>query len=124
MSIKNVGTQPIAIGRPVALHEDPFGVVLARADDLDAECYGIAASSGRVGGPLEFRRCGDLVSGDWTSATGSRTLTPGARYYLSAASAGQITSTPPSEVGQILQPVGVAIDPNTLSIAIGDAIQL
>ncbi len=49
-----------------------------------------------------------------TAQTGG--LTPGATYFLSAASAGAMTSTAPSASGQYVVPVGVAISPTALDI--------
>lgn len=55
----------------------------------------------------------------WDAVIGSGNtggLTPGATYYLSAATAGGITSTAPSTQGQYVVPIGVALSPTALDI--------
>lgn len=47
--------------------------------------------------------------------TGLSGLTPGADYFLSAATAGGITATPPSGAGDIVQFVGVALSATELT---------
>jgi hypothetical protein len=54
-----------------------------------------------------------------TSLTG---LTPGARYYLSAAVPGGITTTPPSATGNVVQYVGRAISETELAFEATDGI--
>ncbi len=47
--------------------------------------------------------------------TGLTSLTQGAPYFLSAASAGAITATPPSGAGDIVQPIGWAVSATELT---------
>jgi hypothetical protein len=47
--------------------------------------------------------------------TGLTGLTPGARYYLSAAAAGGVVTTAPSSAGNIVQEVGYALAAESLS---------
>lgn len=49
-------------------------------------------------------------------------LTPGARYFLSAATAGEVTATAPSADGDRIQVVGVAISATVLSTEIQEPI--
>jgi hypothetical protein len=60
---------------------------------------------------------------DWSSVTGSSTLTPGALYYLST-TAGELTETPPSGDGEVIVPVGRAISTTELEVEIGQSILL
>jgi hypothetical protein len=50
-------------------------------------------------------------------------LTPGAKYFL-ATTAGGVSATAPSGSGNVVQPVGVAINATTLSFNPGDVIVL
>lgn len=54
--------------------------------------------------------------------TGLSSLTPGARYYLSASSPGVLTATPPSSAGNVVQYVGTAVSATVLSFEPNDAI--
>jgi hypothetical protein len=56
--------------------------------------------------------------------TGLSGLTPGARYYLSAATPGVITDTPPSGAGNVVQYIGTALSATELSFEPADAIEL
>lgn len=54
--------------------------------------------------------------------TGLSGLTPGAPYFLSAATPGLITLTPPTGAADIVQPVGTAISATALSFEAGTPI--
>mgnify|MGYP001406828442 CR=1 FL=1 len=56
--------------------------------------------------------------------TGLTSLTPGAKYYLSATTPGGITTTKPSGSGDIIQQVGVAVSSTELYFEPQDAILL
>jgi hypothetical protein len=45
-------------------------------------------------------------------------LTPGALYYLSAATAGKLTTTAPTAGGQFVAPVGRATNPTQMEISL------
>lgn len=51
--------------------------------------------------------------------TGLSSLTPGSKYFLSAAATGAIVSTPPSGAADIVQMVGFATSATTLSFSPG-----
>lgn len=58
-----------------------------------------------------------LTTAEWDAVAGTTGgLTPGARYYLSTATAGKLTATPPSTEGQFLCPVGLALSATTLLV--------
>lgn len=58
---------------------------------------------------------GAVALADWSAVTGSPALLPLAVYYLDP-SPGRLTASPPSEPGQLLQRVGVAVAPDTLDL--------
>jgi hypothetical protein len=61
----------------------------------------------------------------WDAVTGgSGGLTPGTVYYLSSATAGNITSTPPSADDSFVCQLGVASSTTKLSMQVGPVIQL
>lgn len=58
-----------------------------------------------------------LTAAQWAAVSGETNgLTPGAIYYLSATTAGAITSTAPSTAGQYVVQVGMALSATTLDI--------
>lgn len=64
------------------------------------------------------------TTGQWDAVTGgSGGLTIGSRYYVST-SAGGLTATAPSTIGQIVAQVGKAISTTELLIEIGPTIEL
>ena len=54
--------------------------------------------------------------------TGLSGLTPGARQYLSTASAGQVTASAPSSAGNVVQFVGVAVSATEIDFEPGEPI--
>jgi len=65
------------------------------------------------------------TTAQWDAVTGgSGGLTPGAVYYLSSATAGNITSTPPSADDSFVCQLGVALSATKLSMQVGSVIQL
>lgn len=72
------------------------------------------ASSGTAG---TYQTVGRVTQSDWTAVTGGASLTPNAIYYLSA-TAGHLTTTAPTTVGQTQIQVGIATDTTTLEVAI------
>lgn len=61
---------------------------------------------------------GILSLSDWTSVLGATNLVTGTEYYLSAATAGQITATAPSTGGQHVVKIGTAINTTDLELSI------
>jgi hypothetical protein len=69
---------------------------LARADVMPQAGYaGLATAAAATTFAVPYAT-GVLNLADWTAVTGSQFLTPGAIYYLSPATAGQITTVAPS----------------------------
>jgi hypothetical protein len=67
---------------------------------------------------------GKLQLTDWTAITGTATLTPGAFYYLSDATAGMLTTVAPTSGGSYVVCVGKAISTLILDIEISQPILL
>ncbi len=85
---------------------------------------GLAAENADAGASLQYLTEGKITRTDWTSVAGTATLSAGARYYLSATTAGRITVTAPTTVGQYVLKVGRAISTTVLDIEIDDSIKL
>lgn len=124
-TLTNSNVSPITIGQPV--YTDGAGSVdLAQADavgtsrvlGLVAEASIASAASGTI------KYAGILVNADWTTVTGSATLTPGANYYVDAATAGKLVTTAPDTAGQQLAYVGRAVSTTELAIEIARPIGL
>lgn len=76
-----------------------------------------AATSGMV------QTEGPLKLSDWTSATGSATLSTGT-YYGDVNTPGMITTTATTTAGKTVQRVGVALSSDTLEVRIGQPVLL
>jgi hypothetical protein len=62
---------------------------------------------------------------EWDAVTGQTGgLTPGAMYFLDPATAGKLTTTPPTTAGQLVVKVGEAVSDVELEINISDPILL
>lgn len=65
------------------------------------------------------------TTGEWDAVAGTTGgLTAGTLYYLSDATAGQITSTAPSGAGKYIAPIGLALSPTELDISIRGTVLL
>lgn len=82
-------------------------------------CRAASIASGASG---EIQTNGQLTGTDWTAVTGGATLTAGSKYYLSEATKGMLTTTPPSS--GFVVPVGIAISTTMLQINPEPSIQL
>ena len=94
------------IGRPLYLNGSTYA--FAQADvEVKAE---VSALLSRVIDANSFEVClgGEVSSVGANLIVGGGVLTPGEMYFLSASQAGKISSTPPSVVGQISKPIGIA----------------
>lgn len=80
-----------------------------------------AASSGQV----QVNGIVTLTTAEWDAVAGTTGgLTAGTYYFLSTATAGHMTSTPPSTVGQTVQKIGQAISTTSMNVMISDPILL
>jgi hypothetical protein len=76
-----------------------------------------AAVASGASGPIQADGILSLTTAQWNAVTGGTTgLTYGAIYFLSDASAGQLTTTPPSTQGHFLVPVGIAISTTDMQL--------
>jgi hypothetical protein len=95
-------TAEVAIAqRDVVIVSSADSVSPAQADDVNSSiCIGFAVEAADAAAPVVIRNEGVVP--------GFSGLTPGARYYLSAASAGAITDVAPSGSGEVVFQVGIA----------------
>jgi hypothetical protein len=108
--------QAVTVGDLVAVHTDGLGY-LANAkvgEDLQIPCAGIAETTGAIGDTVELKRNGTMAY-----STGG--LTIGAQIYL-AETDGAITQTAPSDSGDCVQCVGVAIAADAWKIELDCAV--
>jgi len=78
-----------------------------------------------VSGDVAVSGIFSATTGEWDAVTGgSGGLTPNAIYYVSDATAGLLTTTPPSASGSYVVSVGIAISTTTMRIQIGSRILL
>jgi len=67
----------------------------------------------------------EASTAEWDAVTGEAGgLTPGDKYYLDAATAGMLTRTVPSNSGEFVAMVGVAISTTELEISIRSTVKL
>lgn len=115
------------IGVPLIAGEALTGgnLVYIKSDGLVWKAIGTAAASiaigivkqdVAVGGSVAIYR-GNLVDNGFPVTT----YTPGAKLYLSAATAGAFTATPPAASTNIVQQVGFAVSDTTVAFHFGTA---
>ena len=119
---KSGGT--LAAGIAVATHSSGSGTVKAIATGFATMAVGLVAASTANAVSGAVQTTGPFTLGNWTAITGTTELTARGRYYLSATTAGMLTTTAPSTGGQVIQLVGVAISPSTLDLDPGEGILL
>ncbi len=125
VSVADAGLS-VDVGTPVTPDpggSDTTGIIYARANAAGtANVIGLAATAGEAPGFINARMAGPLTltTEQWDRVTGqSGGLTIGAPYFLSAATAGMLTTTAPSAGGQFQTPVGFALSPTTMMVQIG-----
>jgi hypothetical protein len=125
----NGSAGPVVICTPVYLTAVANEIAKAKADAmgtavvaglvLDASI--LAAASGSV---LSDGRL-TATTAQWDTVTGQTGgLTPGARYFLSATTAGMLSTTPPVADGHVIAPLGVAKSTTEFEITIGTRVKL
>jgi hypothetical protein len=82
----------------MAVYASGSGTVdLAQADAAGTtKCVGLATADVAAAATGTYKTEGTITQSDWTLVTGAASLTPGAYYYLSEATPGQLTSTAPT----------------------------
>jgi hypothetical protein len=108
----------IKIGYPVYLkasgHVDP-----AQADrNPQTQVVGLAISDAEATFSCKYITEGRVERSDWTEVAAVATLTPGATYFLSAATPGQITKIAPTTPGQYVVRIGRATSTLVLDVEI------
>jgi len=84
-----------------------------------------ASIGGSASGSLQASAFLSGTVSQWNAVTGgSSGLTPGANYFLSADTAGRLTTTPPSADGSFVVKIGQAITATMMAITISPAIGL
>lgn len=121
ISQTNDESSPIVIGAPV-YNDAADGVKKAKADAAGTTgVIGLvrdASITNAVAGIIQTNGVLSATTGQWDAVAGtSGGLTTGSLYYLSAATAGLITATAPSTVGQYVVVVGRAISTTELLLS-------
>lgn len=123
VELTNGNAGAVVIGAPVYISaNDTFdkarsnAAATARVAGLVAKTPSIANAAS---GPVQTDGPMTATTGEWDAITGGAGgLTAGTVYYLDPATAGKLTSTAPTTVGQLVVEVGVAISTTILDIKI------
>jgi hypothetical protein len=84
-----------------------------------------ASISSSTSGVIQTDGVLSATTAQWDAVTGdSGGLTPGAAYYLSASTAGQLTTNAPTTAGQFVVRIGLALSSTELDISIAPPIKL
>lgn len=129
VEITNANAGSLVIGAPVYQTGTADEADKAQADALaTAKVLGLVADvsiATTAQGNVQTDGRLFATTAQWDAITGQTGgLTPGARYYLSAATAGLLTTTPPSADGSVIAPVGQAKSTTEMEISIGTRIVL
>ena len=127
-SLNNSNSGAIVIGAPVySPSAGNFDKAEANAGTT-VEVIGLVADTSITNGTSGNVQTSGVVSattGQWDTVAGtSGGLTAGTVYYLDPATAGKLTSTAPSTVGQYIVRVGKALSTTQLELAISQPILL
>jgi hypothetical protein len=122
LSLTNGNASPIVICTPVYVSDNDT-VDKAKADASGTvKVIGLvnqASISNAVSGSIKTSGVLTATTAQWDAVAGTTGgLTKDTEYYLSAGTAGLLTSTPTSTVGQYVAPVGIAISTTELKINI------
>lgn len=124
----NDESTPIVIGAPV-YNDAADGVKKAKADASGTSnpigLVAAASIAAGIAGTILISGILSATTGQWDAIAGTTGgLTAGTRYFLSAATSGLLTSTPPNAVGQYIVEVGIAISTTELKVNIRQRIAL
>lgn len=114
----------VVAGQPVYVKANTH-VDLAKADAA-ATCKvaGLATETKSTGHAVKYISDGKQTLADWTAIVGVAALTPGADYYLSKTTVGQLTTVAPLTVGEYVVRVGRAVSTTILDVEISEPILL
>jgi adhesin HecA-like repeat protein len=122
----NAQGSTINIGQPV--YADASGIKLADADAwATSSVVGLVADTtidNEASGTIQNAGALTATTGQWDAVTGgSGGLTPGSVYYLSTTEGG-LTTTAPTEAGDVVAPIGKALTATVLIINIQIPVEL
>lgn len=118
-----IAGEALSAGQPVYTDLIDGKVYLATATiPAKARVAGIANVAAAIGVAVALQII-ELTLTDWTPVTGAVSLLPGQNYFLGT-TAGTLTTTAPTGVGQSLTVIGMAMEPQTLVIRINPPILL
>ncbi len=112
----NAAGVTVYAGMAVALHTDGTSFVKADASSATKPAFAVAGATIANGFSGVLHVDNYVTVGDWTDATGRAALTTNAIYYVSATTAGMLTTTAPTS--GYVQAVGRAISTTTLELSI------
>lgn len=126
--VTNGEASPIVIGQPVYVFSANT-VKLARANNANQKkILGLVADTSIAAAASGYVQTNGLLTAttaEWDAVTGQvGGLTPQTTYYLDAANAGKLVTTPPSGSGEYVAPVGQAVSSTDFEIKIGTTIRL
>lgn len=129
ISLTNDEATPVVIGSAV-YSDAAAGFKKAKADASGtSNCIGLVNKSPSIAnataGPVATEGIVTLTTAQWDAVAGTTGgLTFNTRYYVSAATGGLITATPPSAAGQYVQCVGIALSTVDLKLEVSERILL
>lgn len=128
VSKTNDNASSIVIGAPVYVKSNG-NVDLGRANASGTiQLLGLVKDSSVASSASGIIQTDGIIAattGEWDAVTGgSGGLTAGSRYFLDASTAGMLTTTAPTSVGQFVVAVGLAISTTEMDISIERPIKL
>ena len=126
--LTNNNVSPIVIGTPVYCESDGK-VDLAKADAVaTVQAIGLVKDvsiAASAIGNIQTDGILEATTGQWDAVAGTTGgLTAGTIYFLSAATAGQLTATAPTTIGEFVVRVGVALSTTKMEITLTQPILL
>ncbi len=127
-TLTNNNASPIVIGNAVYT-DAASGVDLAQADAAStSEVVGLvkdASISAAASGDIQTDGVLTATTGQWDAVAGTTGgLTAGTVYYLDPSTAGDITETAPTSVGQVVVRIGKAISTMVMEISVLEPVLL
>jgi hypothetical protein len=119
---QNKDSVPLLAGQVVTVHASGTGIVRAAATPTTGG-VGIVTAPAAVGEAPQIQTDGVVSLLDWSSSTGTVSLSPRGVYYLDTVQGG-LTLTPPTATGQVVQVIGRALSSTELDLEIGEPILL
>jgi len=118
----------LTAGTPVSINASNGEAVKAQGSSAAlANCAGLVRAPASAGdrAVCQYGDVLELTAEQWDAVTGgSGGLTPNARYYVSAATAGLLTDTAPVGEGTFVSPVGLALSATEMLVSFAAPIAL